>query len=509
MKFGSDPAKRRSPATLMTSHSVAISLGVLLATLLSGCGGAVSSRTSTAQGGNTTVTLFITGAANDRLLSFWGGMETLTLTSQDGSQANLLLSSFFPEFIHLDGTIEPYLTVSIPQGVYTSATATSDGGEATCDFLDSNGYNTHSNTFDIAVPAPFKVTLPAPITVTGASMGLVLKFLVSQSVVVPANCPLSTTPYSFTPAFLLTPITSTAQPTNSANGKSLQLLGMIASIDANGAGFSVARMYDQPVGQVVTWQVSSNSSTVYQGVTGFSQLALGMPVDMDASLQADGSLLATRVAVYDVNPSNLTEYDVRLLNTNTTLNFDGVVTKNLLNVSNITADGMSEGLVQGHWPLWNYGNAIFQTSGQITNIASLPFAATFSALNMVAGQRVILTSHDAISQEGTGYGLATTITLIPQTIDGTVSAVGSNGGFTTYTVTLAPYDLFPEFAAQQNQISVMTNPNTIVVYADSNTQMLNTDPIAVGSVVRFYGLVFNDNGTLRMDCVQVNDGVAE
>ena len=29
------------------------------------------------------------------------------------------------------------------------------------------------------------------------------------------------------------------------------------------------------------------------------------------------------------------------------------------------------------------------------------------------------------------------------------------------------------------------------------------------NVVRFYGLVFNDNGTLRMDCAQAMDGVAE
>ena len=27
------------------------------------------------------------------------------------------------------------------------------------------------------------------------------------------------------------------------------------------------------------------------------------------------------------------------------------------------------------------------------------------------------------------------------------------------------------------------------------------------NTLRFYGLVFNDNGTLRMDCGQVNDGV--
>lgn len=39
--------------------------------------------------------------------------------------------------------------------------------------------------------------------------------------------------------------------------------------------------------------------------------------------------------------------------------------------------------------------------------------------------------------------------------------------------------------------------------------MLNSNPFAAGSVVRFYGLVFNDSGTLRMDCAQVNDGVPE
>jgi hypothetical protein len=48
-----------------------------------------------------------------------------------------------------------------------------------------------------------------------------------------------------------------------------------------------------------------------------------------------------------------------------------------------------------------------------------------------------------------------------------------------------------------------------VVYVDSNTQLLNSEPIAVGSPLRFNGLVFNDNGTLRMDCAQVSDGVTE
>jgi hypothetical protein len=77
-----------------------------------------------------------------------------------------------------------------------------------------------------------------------------------------------------------------------------------------------------------------------------------------------------------------------------------------------------------------------------------------------------------------------------------------------YTVSLAPYDLFPTLAVQQAQTTVLNNPSQVEIYIDSNTQKLNTQALAAGSTLRFYGLVFNDNGTLRMDCGQVNDGVA-
>ncbi len=101
------------------------------------------------------------------------------------------------------------------------------------------------------------------------------------------------------------------------------------------------------------------------------------------------------------------------------------------------------------------------------------------------------------------------MTLVPQTINGTVSAISTTGNFATYTVTLAPYDLFPQFAVQPGQTTLLTSPNTVVVYTDSNTQMLNSSKVSVGGLSRFYGLVFNDNGTLRMDCAQINDGVPE
>jgi hypothetical protein len=63
--------------------------------------------------------------------------------------------------------------------------------------------------------------------------------------------------------------------------------------------------------------------------------------------------------------------------------------------------------------------------------------------------------------------------------------------------------------ASNDSIVELGGATNVVIYAESSTQMLNTSPIAVGGVARFYSLVFNDSGTLRMDCAQINDGVAE
>ena len=99
--------------------------------------------------------------------------------------------------------------------------------------------------------------------------------------------------------------------------------------------------------------------------------------------------------------------------------------------------------------------------------------------------------------------------MIPQTIDGTVSGSSPTGNFTVYTVTLASYDLFPRLAVQPGQTTLLASPNEVEVYVDSNTQMLNTQALGAGSTLRFYGLVFNDSGTLGMACAQISDGVGQ
>jgi hypothetical protein len=96
---------------------------------------------------------------------------------------------------------------------------------------------------------------------------------------------------------------------------------------------------------------------------------------------------------------------------------------------------------------------------------------------------------------------------MPQTIDGTVLSSSTSGNFTVYAVVLSDIDLFPSLATHPGQAQLLTQPNLVQVYVDSATRMLNSDPVAAGSTLRFYGLVFNDQGVLRMDCAQINDGV--
>ena len=483
------------------SYSVKGLIALLVVVLLSGCGGGGGSSFS----GNTNVTLFMTGSANDVFTVFAVGINQLTLTDRNGKTVNLLTAPGGPESIHLNGVLEPWTTVSIPQGVYTSASITPAGAGYLCAGLDPS-----ANWIDLAdayipqLPADSAVVkLASPITVTGENMGLVLDLLVNQSVTFTPPCWKvgGAGIITFSPLFALDPLSNSGQNIGTENVSGLQ--GVVASVASSGS-FTVAAM------EYITWQVTTNAGTSFQGITSSPQIAVGMPVEFDGTVQPDGSLAATRVEAYDTDSSTPTVIIGPLLTTNQS-GGDPDTKGHVLYVSKGLSQSNVKGL--GNFPMWDYSSATFQISGRLSNLKNLPFTPSFSAVTMVTGQEVAVASNVSSFPHQDSYGnpepAAATVTLVPQTINGTVTGIANEGSFTTYTVTLANYDLFPDLAAEPGPVSTLQSPSTVVVYADSSTQQLNTNPIAVGSVVRFYGLVFNDNGTLRMDCAQINDGVPE
>jgi len=469
-----------------------VATSVTLAAAVSGCGSNSTSGNSQPTG-STVVSLLLSSSSNNHLSQFNLNFSSISLTSKSGKTVTLLAAPQNPEFVHLNGNTEPLVTATIPQDVYVSATANIQGSSAVCIDLNSTG-GLHTSGFQSgAIPeGSIAVTFPSAIIIEGAHMGLVLNLLVSQSISFPSCDTIVQGPTSVTPTFTLTPVSIAAQPTNGRNGLENDLEGVVGTINATSRGFQVTSA------DGLSWILNTTGATVFQGVPDFSGLASGLPVSLDAAIQPDGSLLATRVAVQDTSAANLTTLSGPLLQI--------ASSQPAFSAFGTLQQGVLLSFGSGYY---NFGSATFATSGRLTNLQSLPFAATFTGANIVPGQNIFLSTHATVVSGGPTYIPAATVTLLPQTLDGMVTAVSNDGGFTTYIISLAPYDLFADLAVQAGQTSLLQNPASVVVYVDSSVQMLNSAPLAVGNTLRFYGLVFNDNGTLKMDCAQIADGVTQ
>lgn len=447
--------------------------------------------------GNTNVTILASGTANDQLSEFWLTFNSLSLTDKGGKTITLLSSPQTAEFMHLNGTAEPVASVSIPQGIYVSGAANIGSASFTCVTLipptgnPPGGLLTATYAYGYTPDSQVTVTLPSPITVTGNSIGLVFNLMVAQSASLTScyNPPGAINTYSITPTFSVRSVASAEE-----NG----LNGQVASVNAGSGSVMLTLVDAQSI------SISADGNTVYQGVSDLSTLVPGMLVTVDASFQSDGSHLAKRIAVQDTNVTNISSLSGPIIQTNP-------YTPVGPGPSAWVLGPQQQGYFANNheaaiWMPYNLNSATFQISEALSNLGSLPFVPAFNGGNMVPGQNVYVTT------AGTNFGVpgyipATTATLVPQTVNGTVIAVSNSGAFQDYTVSLAPYNLLPALAVQQGQPVLLKNPTVVEVYVDSNAQRLNTEPLAPGSTLRFYGLVFNDNGTLRMDCAQISDGV--
>jgi hypothetical protein len=449
-------------------------------------------------GEKTNVVVLLTNTGNDQLVKFYVTLDTLTLTDKFGNEVTLY-NSEIPngqagvapgEFVHLNGVSEPLVTTAIPQATYTSAAATVDG----CSFTNVTQLSGSLNIDEYGAGtgcgpgSSGTVTLSAPLVISGSAMVLSLNLQQSQSYTL-------TSPYpnpvvSFSPTFTLSPINLSPNPTSDQNGKLAGLDMQITSLGESGNTFTAT------IPDYVQLAIATDASTVFQGATDFSSLAVGTLVNADLAIQSDGSLKATRIEADDA--ASPTEWEGPFLAPTSppqTFLTQIVQQQGCAGPPNLLCSGDFE----------TTGTTAFKVSGRFTNLASLPFTPVLSSATLFAGQNLEAFTSGTFTG---GNQPATTVVLIPQTINGTVASMANQNGFAVYTVTLAPYDLIPTLQGQVG-VPVVTAPNSVTVYVDTTTQLLNSGDIAVGSLLRFNGVIFYDNGTLRMDCAQVNDGVTE
>jgi Domain of unknown function (DUF5666) len=458
--------------------------------VLSGCG--VSGGGGSGQpSGNTRATLLITADNNAQIPIIHLDLESVTLMKTDGTSVPILTTPQTVELGSLNGSARPLVMATVPQGLYTSVEMTY--GASTFVVIDESAGpgTTEVATYNLgnASPTttqPLKTYLNPALNVTGNTMGILLDLNIPKSI--------TYTPYldgsssiqpnggksTFAPALSLTGVTVAAQPSTMLDGLVEDVHGQVTTSSAG-----VLTMTSEDGASL---NFDTSSATVFAGISGTAAPAVGSYVDVDAALQADGSMLATRVQTEGTQTYDMVgligEYHSQYpYITNTGREQMG---PSLPNGNGFFYDALSLESSAKYEMAWPNGMA---PSG-------LPFTPMFDSSSLATGQNVAtpLAGYPAIAP---GYPAVSAMTLEPQTIDATVTSVSTANGVTTYQLTLFPNDM----------MAILGPTPNVTVYATAATHTITTAALTSGSVGRFRGLLFNDGGTMTMVAVEVEDGV--
>lgn len=421
------------------------------------------------------------------------GITSLTLKNQDGKTftlfngsdcANNFAACLGAEFMHVNGRVSaPLLTAEIPEGIYTSATVSV--GECSADLVSATiaffGFCNLATGSGAAT-----VSLPTPLSILGPDLALNLQLDLDPSIQTMAGCftaspSTSSCDFTLAPAFTLTTIPIAQPPTSIQNGLITGINGQIQTI----ASGSLQLL----TGEGANLTLATNSETQIHGLAAIADMAPKMCVQADAALQPDGSLLATRVEVDD--PAAL------YWSTGTVLaGIDSFSPEFLFSTLAHLGSTFGSSLYSVT------GSTTYTTAAAFTNLASLPFPAVFNAQTMIAGQSVSI--FYSVLQEPAYPNLppAAIVTLEPQALEGSVATVSQSGKFTVYQINLAADNLFAELQPTTTIYPRLSNLSTAYVYADPAT-LAPSNALTTGTTAVFRGLIFDDNGTLRMDCERV------
>lgn len=451
-----------SKHTLVFASFAAVLVAILLIAV--GCssstnpGGGVLPAAS---GARTPLPVMITDAPGDQVAAATLTLNSIVLTNLSGQTISLLTSPLSFEATHLDAVQEPLMIPAVPADTYASVTLTYSNAEVA--YIDPT-----SKTLVVAATTLANtsqtITFPTPVTVNNTLTSLLVDYLVDKSVV------LSGASATVTPMFHVAPAPIPPQPTNGTNGLLQGIHGKVTALGANSLTITD--------GKGISLTASVNSSTQYQNLNGFSDLAVGMLVELDIVIQSDGTLTAARVdqeagpkaagrllvgRVVSVTGSPVTQFtelvhqDVGVSATAAT------IAKDTITVTSST---------------------IFELPGRFGKLSggAAPFASEFSAATLFAGQSVSVATTGVSANQAT----AVKVRLNPQTVRGTIASVSGSGPIMSYKLTLAA----------DGWLATVTGQSTVTVYTNGNEKAINPTPLTAGSQARFNGFLFNVGGSL-------------
>lgn len=441
-------------------HVVSVTVSsIFLVLLIAGCGS--GSKTSTSAG---QMVVAMGDSPTDGIIAFSLTINSMTLMG--GSNPTVISSPTQVEFVRNAGTFQPIVTVNLAAATYTGATLMLSNPKVV-----SIDPTTHLPTMLTATvsTSTVNVTFDNPLIVSGSSVETDFDLDLANSVTI------SGTTATINPVFHVS-----AKVLNNGQSNFKDVHGTVTSVTA--PTFMIA---SREMTTMLT--ITTDSNTVFEGITGISQLTAGMIVEVDAQTQSDGSLLAKRV---EVDENNNDGVDVEGFVTTVTgtpathftlsdgfdfgpiaslLNLLGIGTSITVNIGSTTT--LSSADCMGAAFCNNSSNSDF---GNI-NLSGL--SVSFDANNLGKAQRVdVLSNQRMFSLSGVTL-TADSVRLRQQSVAGTVSNFsGSTPG--TFTLTVASDSAFAQLSGQ----------TTLTVQLVNGTQEDMT--VANGGAVRVRGLLF-------------------
>ena len=437
--------------------------------MLMSCGDGGSGNTTLPPTPTTTIQVNMGDAPADWVLSFTTTINSVSLNRSIGS-TNMSANAPAIELMQLMGTMQPVALVPIPQGSYTGATVTF--GNCNVTYIDpSTGAITQTT-----LQGPFSTTVNFDSPVTLGTTPLVFNFDLDLNNSLTAN---TNNNLAFSPKFHFALGTQGQGNQNDpANGGMQQMMGAVNSF-SNGVMTMTALQAAQ------TFTIKTNTATQYQGIaTNPGMMNAGMGVLVNATLQSDGSLLATQIA-------SRTQSGGAMGGGIITEATGTPATQLTLVMQNGAGAGMMSNYFSKTVTVDLTSTTQYEVNDEGVDLNSLPFTPFFDASNIYPGQSVIPVSESSGMMAGSGMMgsssatiTASSVYLREQGFRGTTDVAITPGASGTFTLTLLADCAF----------SKLTGATSLLIYQQTGTNVMNETEIAAGATLRIHGLLLKNAG---------------